>query len=180
MPCNHPKPVTRRQALSLMGGGFGLVALSNMLNASLAQASSGTGGVLKELHFKPRAKRVIFLFMNGGVSHVDTFDPKPMLEKYDGKPMPIGSPLWSSAFLPAMYQGTVVHNTYVEDEQFQASKIIPNVTNSKDRELQSRDIGFLRELNEMHLSRLHDKDAELEASIKSMETAFRMQTEAPD
>src|SRR5947208_6275632 len=89
MSCSHPRPVTRRQALALMGGGFGMVALSNMLNASLAEAApSGTGGVLKELHVKPRAKRVIFLFMNGGVSHVDTFDPKPMLEKYDGKPMP--------------------------------------------------------------------------------------------
>ena len=46
--------------------------------------------MIKQLHFKPRAKRVIFLFMNGGVSHVDTFDPKPMLEKYHGKPMPGG------------------------------------------------------------------------------------------
>ena len=66
-----------------------MVALSNMFNASLAAAATdGTKGVLKELHFKPKAKRVIFLFMNGGVSHVDTFDPKPMLEKYNGKPMP--------------------------------------------------------------------------------------------
>ena len=51
---------------------------------------AATGGVLKQLHFKPRAKRVIFLFMNGGMSHVDTFDHKPMLDKYDGKPMPGG------------------------------------------------------------------------------------------
>ena len=47
-----------------------------------------------------------------------------------------------------MYQGTVVHNTYVEDEQFQATKVIPNVLNSKDRELQSRDIGFLLDGND--------------------------------
>ena len=65
MSCHHPKPVTRRQALALMGGGFGMVALSNMFNASLAAAAtSGTGGVLKELHFKPKAKRVIFLFID--------------------------------------------------------------------------------------------------------------------
>ena len=83
MSCHQaPKPVTRRQALSMIGGGFGLIAFSNMLNTSLAQAAT------ERTHFKPRAKRVIFLFMNGGVSHVDTFDPKPMLEKYDGKPMP--------------------------------------------------------------------------------------------
>src|SRR5207244_12756471 len=76
-----PKPVTRRQALSMIGGGFGLVAFSNMLNTSLARAAA------QRTHFKPRAKRIIFLFMNGGVSHVDTFDPKPMLEKSDGRPM---------------------------------------------------------------------------------------------
>ena len=67
-----------------------------MLNAVAGGGRGRTGrcqpsnGVIKQLHFKPKAKRVIFLFMNGGVSHVDTFDPKPMLEKYDGKPMPGG------------------------------------------------------------------------------------------
>src|SRR5436190_1012031 len=98
MACNHTfKPITRRHALSRMGGGFGLVALSQMLNLSLAEAAAGpvtlpaSNGVIKQLHFKPRAKRVIFLFMNGGVSHVDTFDPKPMLAKYNGKPMPGGA-----------------------------------------------------------------------------------------
>jgi len=44
------------------------------------------------LIFSVKAKHVIFLFMNGGVSHVDTFDPKPSLDKYDGKPMPGGNP----------------------------------------------------------------------------------------
>src|SRR5206468_9750706 len=42
----------------------------------------------KSPHFPPRAKRVIFLFMNGGPSHVDTFDPKPALAKYAGQPVP--------------------------------------------------------------------------------------------
>ena len=87
MSCNHKfMPVTRRQALTRLGGGFGLVALSQMLNTSLAQAAAapniptgGKGGILPGLHFKPRAKRVIFLMMNGGMSHVDTLDPKPML-----------------------------------------------------------------------------------------------------
>src|SRR5580698_7793439 len=75
---------------------MGLVALSTMLNSSMQAADArpsegGIPGALKQLHFKPRAKRVIFLFMNGGLSHVDTFDPKPMLDKYDGQPMPGGS-----------------------------------------------------------------------------------------
>jgi hypothetical protein len=286
MSCNHTfRPVTRRQALSRLGGGFGLVALSNLLNLSLAEAAGpGAGGVIKQLHFKPRAKRVIFLFMNGGVSHVDTFDPKPMLEKYHGKPMPggpiltqrktgnlmmspfkfqkygksgiemselwphlggvaddicvirsmwaeipnhepcmtlmntganllgrpsmgswityglgtenqnlpgyvvltptepltIGSPLWSSAFLPAVHQGTVVHNTWVEDEKFHADKVIPNVRTASSRETQVRDVEFLRQVNHAHLRRLKEQDSDLDASIKTMEMAYRMQTEAPD
>ena len=46
----------------------------------------------KKPHFAPKAKRVIFLFMNGGMSQVDTFDPKPMLASYHGQPMPGGNP----------------------------------------------------------------------------------------
>src|SRR5580658_6205366 len=102
MPCNHnPRPFTRREALARVGGGFGMVAFANMVSNSLkaaetAAGTSGTPGALKELHFKPRAKRVIFLFSNGGLSHVDTFDPKPMLDKYDGQPVPGGAVLTQS------------------------------------------------------------------------------------
>lgn len=294
MSCNHTfKPITRRHALSRLGGGFGLVALSNLLNESLLQAAAKTptkpvntqlNGVIKNLDFKPKAKRVIFLFMNGGVSHVDTFDPKPMLDKYHGQPLPggqiltqrktgnlmkspfkfekhgqsgtelsdlwphlstvvddicvirsmwseipnhepaitlmntgaqlvgrpsmgswityglgtenknlpgymvltptepltIGSPLWSSSFLPAMHQGVVVHNQYQDDERFKAEKAIPNVINMNDHESQIRDIDFLRHLNEMNIRNMKAQDSDLDASIKAMETAFRMQTEAPE
>jgi hypothetical protein len=283
-------PLTRRQALSAIGGGMGLVGLSNMLSTSLKAATTDDGGgplpgAIPKLHFKPRAKRIIFLFMNGGVSHVDTFDPKPMLEKYHGQPMPggailtqrktgtlmkspfsfqkygqsgielselwpnvggvadeicmvrsmyseipnhepcitmmntganiigrpsmgswityglgienqnlpgyvvlcpsqpltIGSPLWSSAFLPAMYQGTYVKNEWIEGQPFDAAKVIPNVTGADvDPAIQRRDVNFLKKLNEMNLQALGDKDAQLEGSIKAMETAYRMQTSAPD
>ena len=94
MSCiNNPKPATRREALSLLGQGFGLTALASMTQRALAQTASdpktvGVPGVLTgKLHFKPRAKRVIFLFMNGGVSHIDSFDPKPMVDKFDGQPV---------------------------------------------------------------------------------------------
>ncbi len=72
-----------------------MLAFANMISTSLkaAEPATGTPGVLKKLDFKPRAKRVIFLFSNGGMSHVDTFDPKPMLTKYDGQPMPGGAVL---------------------------------------------------------------------------------------
>jgi Protein of unknown function (DUF1501) len=287
MSCNqHPRPFTRREALAKVGGGFGLMALSSMVSSSMAKAAStGIPGALPKLHFAPRAKRIIFLFMNGGMSHVDTFDPKPMLEKYDGQPMPggailtqrktgnlmkspfkfsrygkadtqvselwpnvgavsedlcvinsmyadipnhepcitlmntganvigrpsmgswityglgisnenlpgyvvlcpsqpitIGSPLWSSAFLPAIYQGTYVKNEWVANEPFEAAKVIPNVTNADiDAAVQRRDVDFLKKLNEMNLAKIGEKDSQLEASIQTMETAFHMQTEAPE
>jgi hypothetical protein len=87
-------PVSRREALRRVGNGFGMLAFAGMLGRSLNAADStlpgGAGGVAR-LDYPQRIKRVIFLFMNGGCSHVDSFDPKPMLDKYDGQPLPGGS-----------------------------------------------------------------------------------------
>ena len=78
--------------LRRLGGGFGGLALSSLLadagwlRAAAAPALSSSFSLApKQPHFKARAKRVIFLFMNGGPSHVDTFDPKPALVKYAGQ-----------------------------------------------------------------------------------------------
>jgi hypothetical protein len=76
------------------GGGFGQLALMGMLAA--ANRAAG-GGLINPLAtrpplFRPRAKRVIFLFMHGGPSHVDTFDYKPLLIRDSGKPLPFGKP----------------------------------------------------------------------------------------
>ena len=70
--------LTRRATLGILGAGFGSVGLADSL-----RAAAGTPP-----HFEARAKRVIFLFLNGGLSHVDSFDPKPALAKFDGQPMP--------------------------------------------------------------------------------------------
>lgn len=77
-----PSPLTRRQMLQRMCGGFGLLGL-----AAFAGARSAEGALAgpKLPHFAPRAKRVVFLFLNGGPSHVDTFDPKPALKQYEGQ-----------------------------------------------------------------------------------------------
>src|SRR5258706_1471367 len=88
-------PVTRREALRKMGNGFGMLAFAGMLGDSVARAGGvvtpdGTVGVAK-LDYPQRVKRVIFLFMNGGLSTLDAFDPKPMLDKYDGQPLPGGT-----------------------------------------------------------------------------------------
>ncbi len=74
--------VSRRLFLEKTGAGFASVALMAMLHRDGYGAWSPPSG---EPHFKPRAKSVIWLFMNGGVSHVESFDPKPMLTKYAGK-----------------------------------------------------------------------------------------------
>ncbi|MCX7420802.1 MAG: DUF1501 domain-containing protein [Planctomycetia bacterium] len=83
--------ISRRQILARMGGGFGLLGLAGVMSdgglVSNALAASNAVSPLapKAPHFAPRAKHVIFLFMNGGPSHVDTFDPKPALEQYAGQ-----------------------------------------------------------------------------------------------
>jgi hypothetical protein len=81
--CGNFKPVkTRRRMLQDLACGFGSLALAGMANG---QASAASVLAAKATHIAPRAKRVIFLFMAGGVSHVDSFDYKPTLEREDGK-----------------------------------------------------------------------------------------------
>jgi hypothetical protein len=85
--------ITRRQALGRMGSGFGWIGLAGMMGSLDAAATLAAGPLdPKPPHFPAKATRVIFLFLNGGLSHVDTFDPKPMLDKYNGQPMPGGNP----------------------------------------------------------------------------------------
>src|SRR5215469_14211581 len=81
-----PNPLTRRDALRRVGNGFAMTAFASMLGRSL-RAAEGVGGAAT-LDYPQRVKRVIFLFMNGGCSTIDSFDPKPMLDKYDGQPLP--------------------------------------------------------------------------------------------
>src|SRR5262245_59685150 len=84
-----PAAFSRRDMLRYCGAGFGTLGLAGVLAADTA-AAPAAGSLLspRASHFPARAKRVIFLFMNGGPSHVDTFDPKPALETNDGKDPP--------------------------------------------------------------------------------------------
>jgi Protein of unknown function (DUF1501) len=70
--------------------GMGALALGGMMQA--ARAAESNPLAVRKPHFAAKAKRVIHLFMNGGPSHVDTFDPKPLLEKYAGKALPVENP----------------------------------------------------------------------------------------
>src|SRR6267142_875712 len=73
--------LSRREMLRRMCAGFGMVGLAGMIGPEALFAAAST----RAPHFAPRAKRVIFLFMNGGPSHVDTFDPKPKLKELEGQ-----------------------------------------------------------------------------------------------
>ncbi|MGL6074923.1 MAG: DUF1501 domain-containing protein [Fimbriiglobus sp.] len=86
--CSTLTAPTRREMLTTCANGFGLLTLGSLLGTT---AKAGPLNA-KTPHFKPRAKRIIFLFMHGGPSQVDTFDPKPLLAKHDGQPFPGAKP----------------------------------------------------------------------------------------
>jgi hypothetical protein len=89
-------PLTRRQMLKRFANGFGMLGLAGLL-AQNSRAEMSLGNAANPLAVKPpqfgaRAKQVIFLFMSGGPSHIDTFDPKPRLKQDSGKPLPFAMP----------------------------------------------------------------------------------------
>src|SRR5262249_55548090 len=88
----HQLLLTRRQLFGRTAAGIGTVALASLLNERLfaadADSSLKSHGALPTLHFAPKAKRVIYLFMSGGPSHIDLFDYKPKLREYHGQELP--------------------------------------------------------------------------------------------
>lgn len=276
---NSPPPITRRQALQRTAVGFGSLAVASML-ADRGDAAAPTDPLApRSPHHAPRAKRILFLFMSGGPSQVDTFDPKPLLARDHGEPLPFAKPQvqfnstgnllrspwkfrqygesglwvsdlfpqlaqraddlcmihsihgtnpahggavmklhtgsdnfirpsigswvsyglgtengslpafvticptlafgginnWSSAFLPAVYQGTALGNASIPSERAKV-RYIGNSRWSKDA--QALQLRHLNQLNRAHQLQAGG-DAALEARIHSFELAFRMQAEIP-
>ncbi len=264
--------MTRRQLLNSTGTGFGMIGLANLLAADSASLNP------KAPHYAATAKQVIFLFLNGAPSQVDTFDPKPALTKYHGQPIPgdypkakqergtlmqspfpfkrygksgleisdlftktaqhademcvirsmhtdlpahaqgilqmnsgriipgfpswgawltyglgsenknlpgfiamcagvpdVGPQLWSSAFLPSIYQGT-----YVPTDEFSPEKMIQHIRSRGGTPAeQAKRVELWQKLNQIQLQQ-SGPDAQLEGRIQSMEVAYRMQSEALD
>jgi len=273
--------VSRRQLLQRSAVGFGYLAFTSLLSSDLAASEPAEGSrAADSVHIPPRAKRVIFLFMKGGPSHVDTFDFKPELQKADGRELPFAKPRvqfaptgnllaspwkfsrhgasglliselfpnvarcaddlcllnsvhgtnaahggaalklhtgsdnfvrpsmgawvnyglgsenenlpgfvticptlahggvknWSSAFLPAQYQGVPLGVA----SQPSAQADVKYIRNRRwPRELQRRQLDLLSELNREQLAR-SGPYAALEARLDSFELAFRMQSEMPE
>jgi hypothetical protein len=88
---NHAPGLTRRDLLARSGCGFGLLALADLLAANEPDRAAQPSA-LRAPHGSPQAKRVIFLYMPGGPSHVDLFDPKPRLLAENGQPLPFEKP----------------------------------------------------------------------------------------
>lgn len=112
--------LSRREMLGRLSAGFGMVGLAGLLGPQGALAASAWRGP----HFAPKARRVIFLFLNGGPSHVDTFDPKPALQKVEGQ-QPAGNLFKKSkgtGFLPSPYRFAKCGQSGVE-----VSESLPNL-----------------------------------------------------
>ena len=255
-----------------------MVGLASSLQGAVMPAPASLAE--RQPHFAGKAKHVIFLFLNGGLSQVDSFDPKPALVKYNGQPLPggnpkterrtgnlmqspfafkrygqsglevselfphigscvddicfirspttdipnhepslsminnghiqpgrpsfgawttyglgtqnqnlpgfivlcpeqpniVGPPLWGSAFLPAVFQGT-----YISTKETDPEKQLPYIRNGQETPVQQRnELDLLSKLNKLQLESEGYDDPQLEATISSMEVAFRMQTEAPE
>jgi hypothetical protein len=119
-PTHSGQLLNRRQMLQRMCAGFGLVGLGGLLGPQVLFADHAA----RAPHFAPRAKRVIFLFLNGGPSHVDTFDPKPELRKYEGQ-QPTGELYKKSkgtGFMPSPYEFHACGQSGIE-----VSETLPNL-----------------------------------------------------
>lgn len=125
--------LTRREMLARMGNGFATLGLLSVLGPQ-ALATTQTKGSSNPLaprapHFPGKAKRVIFLFMNGGPSQVDTFDPKPALDKYAGQVIPLNLPTErkTGAALPSPFKLQRHGQSGLE-----ISELFPNVARHAD------------------------------------------------
>lgn len=276
--------LSRRDVLRRIGGGFGALGLSSVFaDAGYLSAAAPTSNpqTPKAPHFPPKVKRVIFLFMNGGPSHVDTFDPKPVVSRRHGQSLPehlrvgrieitrrldktilmaspfatrrygqcgieasdlfprvgeymddicvirsmwcenpghepalmlmnsgnmqpirpslgswltyalgsenqnlpgfivlcpgrpvVGPQLWSSSFLPGIYQGTHIDNSNINPEAIIRDVSNPFLTPAAQR----NQLDLLQRMNQVHLER-RGRDEHLESRIATLEMAYRMQGE---
>ncbi len=126
--------VNRRAFLTQSANGFGAVALTAMLAQQQPLRAAGNEGDSDRYHLKPRAKNVIFLYMDGGPSQVDTFDPKPLLTKFHGR-----NPGELFEVAPTQFNnnGTVLGSPWAfhkyGESGIEVSDLFPNVAKHVDR-----------------------------------------------
>jgi hypothetical protein len=126
---------SRRDWLRRSSAGFGYLALADLLHAESAPVEEPDPAnplAVKAPHFSPRARRVIFLFMHGGPSQVDTFDYKPMLARDNGKPLPFAKPRVFSAATGNLLQSPFKFRQHGESGAW-VSELFPQVAKCVDR-----------------------------------------------
>jgi len=132
-------PLTRRQILQQSACGFGSLALQGLLaETSIAAASGPLAPRLS--HFPATAKRVVFLFMHGGVSHVDSFDPKPKLAEMNGQPLPFAKPKFEFGGTGNLLASPWKFRKY-GDSRIEVSDLFPHIGSCID------DIAVIRSMN---------------------------------
>jgi Protein of unknown function (DUF1501) len=144
---NRHTPLTRRAALVDLAAGFGSIALAGLLartgiadGVSRDVTAGADGGKLGLPHYLPRAKRVIFLFMHGGPSQVDTFDYKPLLTRDHGKPLPFAKPRVQFAKTGSLLASPWKFRQYGQSGAW-VSDLFPNVARMVD------DLCFVKSLH---------------------------------
>src|SRR5262245_4007678 len=146
-------PLSRRQAIERMGAGFGGLALHTLLAEKATSAENPLAQ--RPTHFPPKVKRVIMLFMFGGPSHLDTFDPKPSLTRDSGKPLPAEQRPRVLSFPNRM--GNLVGSAFSFQEHGESglpiSSLFPNLAHCADE---------LCVINSMHCSNSRHGGAVLE------------------
>jgi hypothetical protein len=121
--------LSRREMLARSSVGFGSLALAGLLADDARAATNPLSA--KQPHFPARAKRVIFVFLKGGPSQVDTFDPKPLLDRDDGKPFPFDKPRVTFAATGNLLKSPWKFQQYGESG-IPVSELFPNVAKHVD------------------------------------------------
>src|SRR2546426_638208 len=190
--------LSRRAMLRQSACGFGMLGLASILaeESKLAAAALENPLSPKPPHFAASAKRVIFLFMQGGPSSIDTFNPRPRLTVDHGKPLPFKRPLTFAegdvgnlmkspwAFKHHGQSGIEVSDlfpsvgSYVDDICVIRSMVGDSVAHG-GAEQQRYELDMLQSINRQHALQ-REYQPGLEGRIQAFELAFRMQTEAPD
>jgi hypothetical protein len=130
-------PITRRDLLKNSALGFGALAFSSLLEAARGEAPTTRAHAA---HFEPKAKRVIFMFMKGGPSAIDTFDPKPLLTRDHGKAYPLTRPRVTFASTGTLLKSPWKFKQYGQCGQ-PVSELFPHVARHVD------DICFVHSLH---------------------------------
>ena len=124
-------PLTRREMLQKSSAGFGALALAGLLGEEARAAATDNPLASRQPHFPAKAKRIIFLFMHGGVSQVDSFDYRPALQRDTGKPYPGKKPRIVSSATGNLVASPYSFKQYGQCGQW-ASDIFPYIASMSD------------------------------------------------